>query len=536
MANKAAWINDSLMVDVVSQNVTCDNLDCKEDMTCEGTFTCSNMVINSYSTANATIGTLTNNNLILPSITEDNALTQVLVRDPADSKIHYNSVISYPVTLPTTANTLAEFTGTAGQIASSTISVVGGNSLTNLLNVVGNDPASVLRMSSVQTSGIAEKTLNNGVFVSSTLNYTGGQQTTDVTKNQVIVRDPINVNQLQYRTDFIDTTSSQTMTNKILTLPTMAAVRNANNLNRTVNLPSSGPVGDQFLTSLSSQDVINKNLNAELTTLYANSGTNKRVRFDMVGASDNTNTILYFQQSADRDITFPDASGTLCLTSQLSAYVDLNSAQTLQNKTLGNNTRFIDNATAFQNLTGTKLLSINNNLASNGAITEITATSTSNRFINLPDASTTLIGDTNTATLTNKTISNLTAIGTSQSLLGGKETTTYFNLTTTTNTPTIVFTLPMVSGTSLTLQLDATVLCTLGAELDKVRGFSAVYVIKRTSLGVMASFVVSSSLAGDGGYNPTFSILLGPGNFSLQATGINANTLNWGGNYTINYR
>lgn len=546
MAYYDSFYNKTLMVPVNTTSVTCDNMECKNNMTCDGTFICANMTINSYNVANATIGNANINNLVLPSLTQNNALTRVLVEDPLDSSIHYSTNVVYPVTLPTTNNTLSQFTGTAGQIESSTISVTGGNQLSNVQTIVGNDPAAILRMSNIQTSGIAEKTLNNGVFVSSTLNYTGANQTTDQTINQVIVRDPINVNSLLYRTDFVDL--------------------------------------------LSPQDMLEKHMNAEFgggSYFYSNSGANRKLKFDLLSSTNNTSTTLRAAQTEDRTITLPNITGTLAT---LAGFEDLtNKTITTDTNSViitsgtipaptninllvdqdvrqGSNPQFatlnlgpiptIQDVTISKTGPGASLLNIEGggvvtikdgvydivgtNLTqtlNNKTLTLPTITSINNGgIVSIPFGTDTLVNLSGTQTLSAKTIASLTATGTSQSLLSGKQLTTYVTLTTTNNTPTNILTLSMIQNQTLTLELDLSAFCTVGGELDKIRGFSVVYLIKRTSLGVMASYTISSSIAGDGGFGVGLSILLNPAGFSLQATGLTGNTINWGGNYCINYR
>lgn len=78
------------------------------------------------------------------------------------------------------------------------------------------------------------------------------------------------------------------------------------------------------------------------------------------------------------------------------------------NKTFNQLTRFQDNACAFQNLAGNKLLNLNLNSATTGTTTELITTSTSNQSINLPDGSGTLALDNNVVNLsTNQTVGGI---------------------------------------------------------------------------------------------------------------------------------
>lgn len=357
---------------------------------------------------------------------------------------------------------------------------------------------------------------------------------------------------------------AQTLTNKTLTQPIIGTILNPNNANLDVSLPSTSG-GDEFITTFATQDLINKNINAELGGgFYSNTGANRFLRFNISGALNNTATTLRFNQTANRSITFPDSTGTVALTSGV---VDLTTNQTIAGtKTFSNAPVIstISNTGVITVPTTTGTLALTSQIPNNTSYVDLTTNQTINGIktftlspifngptnqtfptyipVGIHNTNKDLQAITNMAsidtvqTFINKTISTLTATGTTQSLLSGKQLTNYISLTTINNTPTNVFTLPMVANQTLTLEVDMTAFCTAGPDLDKVRGFSSVYLVKRTSLGVMASYTVSSSIAGDGGYSPNISITLGPGSFSLQFTGLTGDTINLGGNYCINYR
>jgi hypothetical protein len=108
----------------------------------------------------------------------------------------------------------------------------------------------------------------------------------------------------------------------------------------------------------------------------------KALRFNLSGATTATESILAFPFGATRNITFPDASTTL---------VGNDNTQTLQFKSFrDDNCQFIDNSDA------TKIARFQCSSIS-------TATT---RTFTLPDASTTLVGNDNVVTVTNKRISN----------------------------------------------------------------------------------------------------------------------------------
>lgn len=321
--------------------------------------------------------------------------------------------------------------------------------------------------------------------------------------------------------NYVDLSSSQNLLNKTLTTPIMATVFNANNVNSDVSL-SAASGGDEFMTTLAPQDALEKHFNAEFgngSYFYSNTGTNRKLKFNITSATNNTATTLRAVQTSDINVTLPSSTGQIALVSQIptnTSYVDLTTNQTVAGVKTFSASPVFNGPTnqTFPTYIPVGIHNINKDLQ---AITNMASIDTSQ-------------------TLLNKTISTLTAIGTTQNLLSGKQVTSYFTATTTTNTPTTIFTQPMSANESLTLEIDCTAFCTLGADLDKIRGFSSVYLIKRTSLGVMQSYTISSNVAGDGGYAPVLSILPGPGNFSLQVTGVTGNTINWGGNYCINNR
>lgn len=526
--SKEIWLNDNIMVPIKTSDIECTSLECS------GTMTCANMTVNSYSTSSATIGSLTTNNLIMPSLTQNNALTRVLVEDPADSTIHYStSVNSYPVTLPTTTNTLAEFTGTAGQIASSTISVTGGNQLSNVQTIVGNDPSALLKISNIQTSGISEKTGGAGVFVSSPMNYAGANFTSDPSINQVLVRDPANVNEVKYRTDFVDV--------------------------------------------FSPQDVLEKHFNAEFGSgsyFYSNSGANRKLKFNLAIATDNTSTTLRAVQTSNINVTLPNATGTLALVSQIpnnTSYVDLttnqsvggvktftsppvissitnggtvtiptgtdtlanlNGAQILQNKKL-----FMSNNTFVNDVDNTKIVSFLNNGSTNTGV-QFTTTPTASQIIQFQDvpAGQIVVARNTTDVLSNKTISNLVATGTSQNLLSGKTQKFYVSgIQTIGNVLSVFASIPIPLNTNLMTTINILCTCVAGPDLNKSKFFSATFGGKNVG-GVGTTYSIVNNSASDASFLATMNPALGVGPaLNISLNGLVSDTINYSGTYEVIY-
>lgn len=149
-----------------------------------------------------------------------------------------------------------------------------------------------------------------------------------------------------------------------------------------------GSAWQESVASGSGQTLSNKNLVDNSTFIIDNADGTKRIGFN-AGGTTSTTTTLTAAQTANRTITFPDATTTV---------VGTDVTQTLSNKSLIDNvTDIVDNADA------TKRILFNAG-GTTSTSTTLTAAQTANRVITFPDATDTLVGKATTDTLTNKTL------------------------------------------------------------------------------------------------------------------------------------
>ena len=189
-------------------------------------------------------------------------------------------------------------------------------------------------------------------------------------------------------------------------------------------------------------------------------GTNNSINFE--GSTDNAfeTTLTVTDPTADRTITFPDAAGTVALTSDISYPVTLNNSVTLTNKTLalGSNTisgtlaqfnTAVTDATLVSTTGSETLTNKSVNLANN------TLTGTLAQF-NTAVSNATLVSTTGTETLTNKSLTDPVLTGSSASagsIVFKEDTDNGTNSATLkgpASTADVTITLPAETGTVLT--------------------------------------------------------------------------------------
>jgi hypothetical protein len=204
------------------------------------------------------------------------------------------------------------------------------------------------------------------------------------------------------KTNIVDTSTAQTLTNKTLTTPIIAAILNPNDSNNQLNMPTVGAT-DEFVTKTATQRLTNKSLDAELSSLYADGDNTKTALFSLNPAATGTSSTLRFAQTANRVITFPDATTTL---------VGTDSAQTLTNKT-------INSASNTITITSGSLVAANINTVLNQPL----------------------------LTTSSPTFNSLTLTGSTLGLAGGKVTLYTWTVTVTGTTPVTAITIPLATGT-----------------------------------------------------------------------------------------
>ncbi len=169
------------------------------------------------------------------------------------------------------------------------------------------------------------------------------------------------------------------------------------------------------LTSLASTTLISGVADAANAITIASG----QIIFEGATANDFETTLAVTDPTADRTITFPDAAGTVALTSDISYPVTLNNSVTLTNKTLalGSNTisgtlaqfnTAVTDATLVSTTGSETLTNKSVNLANN------TLTGTLAQF-NTAVSNATLVSTTGTETLTNKSLTTPVLTGSSAS-------------------------------------------------------------------------------------------------------------------------
>ena len=210
------------------------------------------------------------------------------------------------------------------------------------------------------------------------------------------------------------------------------------------------------LTSLASTTLISGVADAANAITIASG----QIVFEGATANDFETTLAVTDPTADRTITFPDAAGTVALTSDISYPVTLNNSVTLTNKTLalGSNTisgtlaqfnTAVTDATLVSTTGSETLTNKSVNLANN------TLTGTLAQF-NTAVSNATLVSTTGTETLTNKSLTDPVLTGSSASagsIVFKEDTDNGTNSATLkgpASTADVTITLPAETGTVLT--------------------------------------------------------------------------------------
>ena len=210
------------------------------------------------------------------------------------------------------------------------------------------------------------------------------------------------------------------------------------------------------LTSLASTTLISGVADAANAITIASG----QIVFEGATANDFETTLAVTDPTADRTITFPDAAGTVALTSDISYPVTLNNSVTLTNKTLALGSNTISGTIAQFNTavtdatlattTGSETLTNKSvNLANN------TLTGTFAQF-NTAVSNATLVSTTGTETLTNKSLTDPVLTGSSSSagsIVFKEDTDNGTNSATLkgpASTADVTITLPAETGTVLT--------------------------------------------------------------------------------------
>ncbi|QKF94436.1 hypothetical protein QKU48_gp0978 [Fadolivirus algeromassiliense] len=280
------------------------------------------------------------------------------------------------------------------------------------------NPNNITTLNGIQT--LTNKTLTNPII--SQISNTGtltlpttndtliGRNTTDTLNNKTLTD---NTTQIQNNTDL-----TKKVKFSLSGLPTNTTI--------TLNLPS---INDTLVSRDSFDILKNKKLTDNSVSFVDLTDNTREIKFDVDGSS-NTNTTIKSSQSTNRIIILPDDDTTL---------VGTDTIQTLTNKTLidpiitsintnnSNSLQFpvtndiliarntsdiltnktlIDSSTIIADMTDTTIQLMFDASGSHGSKTTIKTNQTVDRIINLPNASTTLIGDDTIQTLTNKTLIN----------------------------------------------------------------------------------------------------------------------------------
>lgn len=187
---------------------------------------------------------------------------------------------------------------------------------------------------------------------------------------------------------FVTLTAVQTLTGKTLTAPVISTITNVGTLTL--------PTATTTLVGRTTTDTLeNKTLIAESTIIQSSVATNRRINFDVSGATSSTTLTIRAVQTANVIITLPTDTSTL---------VTENGTQTLSNKTLSTTTTFIDSIDA------TKQLIFNLSGQTTSVSTTLSFVNTVNSVVTFPTGTVTIADTTSNQLLTNKRIATSSTV------------------------------------------------------------------------------------------------------------------------------
>lgn len=145
-----------------------------------------------------------------------------------------------------------------------------------------------------------------------------------------------------------------------------------------------------------------------------------------------------------------------------------------------------------------------------------------------------LVTLTGTQTLTNKTLTPLQADGTSHSLLSGFLSSTYWNPTTTSTSPSIATIIPIATNSAIILNTTAHALCSAGPDVNKLYTINLITGAKNIA-GTVSTYAISSLVGSDLGFAPSIQHLVSSTNINVTVTGLTGDTIAFSGVTTTYY-
>ena len=334
----------------------------------------------------STTDTLTNKTLTAPviaTIVNTGTLTLPTATDTLVGRATTDTLTNKTLTSPI-ISTISN-TGTL-TLPTSTDTLVGRNTSDTLTNKILTAPViSTISNTGTLTLPTTTDTLVGRATVDTLTNKTLTSPIISTISNTGTITLPTSTDTLVGRT------TVDTLTNKTLTLPVISSISNIG----TLTLPTTA---DTLVGRATVDALTNKTL-ADATTAFVSTDVTKRVAFAISGATTGTTTTLTFSQTANRVITFPNATDTL---------VGRNTTDTLANKTLSApvistivNTGTLTLPTSTDTLVGR---ATTDTLTNKTLTAPIISTIVNTGTLTLPTSTDTLVGRATADTLTNKTL------------------------------------------------------------------------------------------------------------------------------------